>query len=457
MASPTATLRSLLSATGMLRLARCRFSQLPDPRRAASVTHSLADTLMAALAMFQFKSPSLLQFDQLTHGSERATVLGNLRRLFRLGCAPASDTEMRRILDRVSPGSLRTAFRAVHSAVQRGGMLEDFKVLGDRVLVSIDGTALFGSTTVHCEHCGVVRRANGTKRYYHQLLAAVVVSPEHKTVLPIDFEPIINSDGEAKDCCEANAAARLIPSLSRQYPKLSRRFIVNEDGLSANGPHVKLLKAHAMDFIIVAKPTSMTSIFRDLDARSAAPGSDVVEFERVEERGTIRGVRFANELSINDSHPDTKVNLVEFWEVTHPGTDKEKTVNWAWITSLAITVENVFEIAACGRARWNIENATFNTLKNQGYHLEHNYGHGKKYLSSTLAGLMLLSFLIDQVQEHACPLFKAARKRKLTKKTLWAAMLTYLHEVDIPDWTTLWKTLGGLGPKLTIELVPDTG
>ena len=31
-----------------------------------------------------------------------------------------------------------------------------------------------------------------------------------------------------------------------------------------------------------------------------------------------------------------------------------------------------------GRARWKIENETFNTLKNQGYHFEHNYGHGKK-------------------------------------------------------------------------------
>ena len=297
----------------MLRLARCRFARVPDPRRAASVRFSLSDTLMAALAMFQFKSPSLLHFDQLTHGEERATVMGNLKRLFRLGGAePPSDTQMRTILDRVSPDSLRGAFRAVHSAVQRGRMLEDFKVLGDRVLISIDGTALFGSTTVHCEHCGVVKRSNGTTRYYHQLLAAVVCSPAHKTVLPIDFEPIVKSDGDAKDCCEANAAARLIPSLHRQYPKLSRRFVVNEDALSANGPHVKLLTAHGMDFIIVAKPAAMTSLFRDFDARQAAPDSDVVEFERTEDDGTIRGVRFANSLSINDSHPGTAVNLLEF-------------------------------------------------------------------------------------------------------------------------------------------------
>ena len=33
------------------------------------------------------------------------------------------------------------------------------------------------------------------------------------------------------------------------------------------------------------------------------------------------------------------------------------------------------------RARWKIENETFNTLKNQGYHFEHNYGHGEQHLS----------------------------------------------------------------------------
>jgi hypothetical protein len=34
-----------------------------------------------------------------------------------------------------------------------------------------------------------------------------------------------------------------------------------------------------------------------------------------------------------------------------------------------------------GRARWKIENETFNTLKNQGYNLGHNYGLGKKNLA----------------------------------------------------------------------------
>src|SRR5208337_4274670 len=61
-----------------------------------------------------------------------------------------------------------------------------------------------------------------------------------------------------------------------------------------------------------------------------------------------------------------------------------------------------------GRARWKIENETFNTLKNQGYHLEHNYGHGEQNLSVVLALMMMLAFLVDQVQQLCCPLFQAA-------------------------------------------------
>ena len=70
-------------------------------------------------------------------------------------------------------------------------------------------------------------------------------------------------------------------------------------------------------------------------------------------------------------------------------------------------------------ARCKIENETFNTLKNQGYHLEHNYGHGEQNLSVVLALLMMLAFLVDQVQQLCCPLFQAACHKMKTKCHLW--------------------------------------
>src|ERR1700733_1404584 len=72
-----------------------------------------------------------------------------------------------------------------------------------------------------------------------------------------------------------------------------------------------------------------------------------------------------------------------------------------------------------GRSRWKIENETFNTLKNLGYNLEHNYGHGKKFLSTILCLLMLLAFLVDQIQGMACSLFQAVKKQAGSFSALW--------------------------------------
>ena len=94
-------------------------------------------------------------------------------------------------------------------------------------------------------------------------------------------------------------------------------------------------------------------------------------------------------------------------------------MKFAWVTDIEITDDNVFELMRGARARWKIENETFNTLKNQGYHFEHNFGHGNKNLSNVFANMMLLAFLIDQVQELCCPVFQKAITFHLRKKYLW--------------------------------------
>jgi hypothetical protein len=94
---------------------------------------------------------------------------------------------------------------------------------------------------------------------------------------------------------------------------------------------------------------------------------------------------------------------------------KGKVSKFSWATNLKVSKQNVLEIARCGRARWKIENETFNTLKNQGYQFEHNYGHGKKNLSNVLATLIL----IDQIQELASKPFFTVLKMVKTRRRLW--------------------------------------
>ena len=277
--------------------------------------------------------------------------------------------------------------------------------------------------------------------------------PDQKAALPVDFEPIVRGDGAKKNDCELCAAKRLVDSLAAQFPH--RSMIVVEDALYANGPHVKQLTDKGFGFIIVVKPTGSESLFADFDALKIDDPARVVEHEELtdEATGACRGYRFANDLALNHSHVDVRVNLLEFWEVDAKGVEH----NWSWVTSLAITPDNAFEIARAGRARWRIENAVFNTLKNQGYEFEHNYGHGEKYLASTLAGLMLLAFLVDQVQQHSCRWFQAAQAKAGTKKDLWAAMLVMLRNVALDGWETLWRLIAKKDIGLRIENLPGTG
>jgi hypothetical protein len=62
------------------------------------------------------------------------------------------------------------------------------------------------------------------------------------------------------------------------------------------------------------------------------------------------------------------------------------------------------------------------TLKNQGYHFEHNYGHGKKHLSTVMAYLMLLAFHNDQLVQRCSKTFQAIWKMTKTKSRLWATL-----------------------------------
>ena len=139
---------------------------------------------------------------------------------------------------------------------------------------------------------------------------------------------------------------------------------------------------------------------------------------------------------LNESNQDQLVNFLEYWETT-----PKKTLHFSWVTSLKVTEENVFEIMRGGRARWRIENETFNTLKNQGYHFEHNFGHGFKNLSVVFAMLMMLAFLVDQVQQIASRLFNAAWKKLGTKRSLWESIRALFYGYKIDSMEEILKAL----------------
>ena len=236
------------------------------------------------------------------------------------------DTQMHNILDPVEPSALRPAFRALHSTLQRSIALQDYAYLEGAYLLAIDGTGVPGSARVSCEHCCEKQTQDGPE-YFHQLLAAVIVHPDRPAVLPLGFESITRADGADKNDCERIAPKRQLESVATQYPK--RRFVVVEDALAGNGPHLQALQRHELDFIIVAKPPDDSTLF-DAEHERLQQGLWTEWEEEDPLSGATRGYRSTHQVPMNHLHPDLAVNFLEYWEALMNA--------WADPTSLQSTV-----------------------------------------------------------------------------------------------------------------------
>ncbi len=405
--------RKDLSADSLFRLVRGRFHHIADTR-CGQPDILLEDALMSAFAMFSLKDPSLLAFDE-----RRQDPTDNFRTIYGIGHVPC-DTQMRAILDPVAPDHLRPLFGDVFRCLQRGKALECFVYLDGHYLLSLDGTNYFSSTKIHCSSCLEKHHRGGGITYSHQLLGATLVHPDLKEVIPLAPEPIINQDGHTKNDCERNATRRWLKKFRQAHPHLP--VIIVEDALSANAPHLQDLRDAGVHYIIGVKPGDHAFLFQHLyDADLAGRTQHLTLVDPA--TGVLHHFRFHNAVPLNESHPNERVNVLEYWEIHPDG----KVQYFSWITDFVLTPDNVYTIMRGGRARWKIENETFNTLKNQSYHLEHNYGHGEQNLSVVLAMLMMLAFLVDQTQQLCCPVFQAARNKFRTKRHLWEEIRNFFR------------------------------
>jgi Transposase DDE domain len=417
-------LRKHLSANALLSKLRSGFADLAD-HRSGDVDIALSDTLMSAFALFSLKSPSLLAFDK-----ERTE--DNLQRIYGIKRVPC-DTSMREILDPVEPESLRPMFKQVFRQLQRGKALEAMVFVQGHYLLALDGTGYFSSTQIHCASCLEQHHRNGTVTYSHQLLGAALIHPDKREVIPLMPEPIVKPDGARKNDCERNAAKRFLTKFRQDHPHL--QVIVTEDSLSSNAPHIEMLHDHNVHYLLGVKEGDHAFLFQQVT--QAEHAGRVTYYERQDaETGAHHRFRFVSNMPLNASYAALRVNFIECWE-----TINGKVQHFSWVTDLRVNKGTVYRLMQGARARWRIENETFNTLKNQGYHFEHTFGHGYQHLSVVFAILMMLAFLVDQAQQLCCPLFQAAWAKWGSKRLLWEKMRALFYDYALDSMQHLFETL----------------
>ena len=401
-----------------------QIQKIPDTRQPSKTAFSLHDCYMSGFALFFLQDPSLLEFQRRF---QERLQRNNLSTVFGVKDIPA-DSQLRDVIDEHCYESLYEVFREYFKRLQRAKHLKAYRFLGKYYLVTIDGTGYFSSEKIHCERClRSESKKKGVVRYSHHILQATVVHPGKRQVIPFAPEFIRNTDGSEHQDCELNAGKRLIPKLKAAHRQLL--MVVVGDSLYSKDPFIRLLKKHGMRFILGVKPKDHKSLMEDIEGLRR--GGLLEHYEWKDKGGSRYLYEWVNEIPLNGYLKGEVVNYIEFRIVNAEG---EQTYHNSWATDIEVSKENVKELVKGGRARWKIENEGFNTLKNHGYHLEHNFGHGQKNLSEAFFVLNLLAFFVHQILELTDGLYQSGRAGFSSRKEFWSAIRATFRLLLFDSW-----------------------
>ena len=409
-----------LSVTRLIKWLEQSCERFPDLRSGKNSVYELRDVGMSAFSVFFTQSPSFLAHQRQMKLRKGRSNAGSL---FALTEIP-SDNQVRNLLDKVSPEHLHVVYRQIFLALEQRGILESRRSYGKQLLVAIDGTEYYASQKIHCENCNHRVLSNGKRQYYHSVVTAVMVQPGDESVICLEPEFIVPQDGHEKQDCEVQAAKRWLERHGDFYARRGVTILGND--LFSRQPFCVALKEKGFHFILVCKPDSHAHLYQTVAflAANQVLGSKTVR-RWVEKYAEIWVYRYANHLRLSGEKDAVEVGWCEV-SVTREDNGEQLYKN-ALVTDFEVSETNVEAIVRDGRARWKVENEHNNVLKTKGYHLEHNFGHGKQFLASVLLSLNLLAFLFHTVLGLVDEQYRAIRQALGTRRRFFQDLEALLH------------------------------
>jgi len=417
---------------GLLNNLEAAADGLPDNRREGfGLKYKLTDALKSALSVFFFQHPSMLDFQT---AMKRKWKRSNLETVMRVQEIP-SNVQITALLDGINPDSVSGVFnKNLHAADERGS-LKDFRCLDGGVLLALDGVWYFSSEQIHCNHC-LHTTKEGVTAYYHSALAGALVKPGNTAVLPVAPEMITNTDdtvhetSSKKQDCERNAAKRWLIKHADEYKWLSPTLL--GDGLYSNYPFCKQALEHGYSFIFTCKEDSHPWL------AETVKNSFLSETSRREWNGRHHltyTYRWLNGVEIRDNKETLMVNY--FSLSIRNGEKNKQTFYNTWITNKTVTGGNVSHLASCARSRWKIENEHNNVLKNHGYNLEHNFGHGKTHASEMYCLLNFLAFQMHSLLDINDEDYQKARAYARRRDEFFNELRVLMRRTLFESWQQL--------------------
>lgn len=417
----------------MIDAMKTKLSELPDNRKPSNGTkYRVLDAVLSAYSVFFMQSPSFLAHEQ---DRKRERGRNNLESLFGVHETPSTN-QIRNIVDLIAPGEIGDIFWEVHEKLLEANYLDDFRGLNGTFLCGMDGTEYHSSYSVCCENCN--RKQKGEKTLCtHNVIAPVLVAPGRKEVIALEPEFIWPQDGSEKEDCEQNGIKRWIERNHQRFAPYT--LTVLADDLHSRQPTCELLLTKKVNFILVCKGSSHPALYEELDLLSRLDDA-VTSLQTRAWNGRFHEItryRYASSLPLRSGDDALRVNWCEVTVLNEQtGAILYKS---AFITNFTISDHNVAQIVRSGRARWKNENESHNTLKTQGYNLEHNFGHGDQFLAMNLLSLNLLAFLTHTFMELSDSIYQLVRHELGPRKTFFDDIRALARYLDFDSWADLMR------------------
>ena len=418
----------------LLQFLEDSIATFPDLRTGANTVYEVRDAVLSAFSVFFMQSPSFLAHQRTMTGRMGKN---NASSIFGVHKIP-TDTHIRNLLDPVPAERLFPVFDKIFAFLFEQGVISELVTSDRLLLIALDATWFFSSEQIMCPSCQSKRHNNGTTTYYHSAITPVIVKPGVDQVVSLVPEFMSADDGSSKQDCENRAAKRWMETIGLRY--LSERYtvVLLGDDLYAKNPVCEHAKEHGYSFIYVCKTASHDYLYNWLAEFSGDDLHEKTLRHWTGKKHQLYRYRYRNDVPLRDGDDALRVNWME---LTIMDTDATVARRFSFVTDLTLTDANIVNMIAYGRSRWKIENEHNNTLKTKGYHLEHNFGHGREYLSNFLMTLNLLAFLFHTVAHQFDRRYQLLRKTLGRRKTFFQDVRTLTRYFFYDSWSHLLITM----------------
>ncbi len=409
--------------------------EVDDCRKKAS-DYELAAHLTACLALFLFKTESRNQYNQYR---EDAQFSENYEHL--LGFPMPHGDSVQRVMELLSVDQIEHLKHNMVRVLLERKTFHSSRYRGQWFQVAIDASGAGSYDHERDSQCLHSTSKKGKVTYFHTVLEARLVTASGFSVSIASewIENPENTDYDKQDC-ERKAFTRLAAKLKKIYPRLP--IIILADGLYPYEGFFATCKANHWAYCVTFKDGNLPSVWEEVQSLLPLQRANTHREVRYLPSGTSIEQDFRWVESID--YQGHTLQWLECRETVTPKAAPEgkldqpaKVTFFVHLTDLPVSQCNIAASSRCGRLRWKVENEGFNTLKNQGYGMEHQYARKSYIALKNYFQFMQMAHLIHQLMTLTTRFREnyLEGKNHPTLKNLWSDLVAAMQwsELDTQE------------------------